>query len=196
MTVADRTIGEFLDDIASENVTPAGGTAAAIGGATGAALCETVCIHTIERDGPADGETELAEIRTDLGTQRAHLLDLAERDAEVVAAFGEGSSAEVTETVTKRAAGIPLTIAQASLTVVEHATVVTEEGSPNAVADAVTGAFLAHSALEASLFTVRANLESIPDEGFVAEMEERAADIETRAETAFERVEANANSTS
>jgi formiminotetrahydrofolate cyclodeaminase len=67
---------------------------------------------------------------------------------------------------------------------------------PNAVADAVTGAFLAHSALEASLFTVRANLESIPDEGFVAEMEERAADIETRAETAFERVEANANSTS
>ena len=96
MTVADRTIGEFLNDIASENVTPAGGTAAAIGGATGAALCETVCIHTIERDGPADGKTELAEIRTDLGTQRAHLLDLAERDAEVVAAFGEGSRTEVT----------------------------------------------------------------------------------------------------
>lgn len=50
MSYRELPINQFLADIASKNVTPAGGSGAAVVGAVGASLCEMVCIHTIWRD--------------------------------------------------------------------------------------------------------------------------------------------------
>jgi formiminotetrahydrofolate cyclodeaminase len=70
-----RAIDRFLDGIASENVTPAGGTATAVVGAIGVSLCEMVCIHA---DADGDATADLTDVRDDLRRQRGHLLDLAE----------------------------------------------------------------------------------------------------------------------
>lgn len=192
MTYDERTIGEFLDGVASREVTPAGGTSAALVGAIGTALCEMVCLHTIGRDEYADVAAEMADARDELGVQRELLLDLADRDAEVVedllGASGDGPAPTAAR---KRATGVPLAIAEACLPVLEHATVLTERGNSNAAPDAGTGSFLVRSALEASLFTVRCNLDGISDPSFVEEMETRAADLERAAETEFERAMAS-----
>jgi formiminotetrahydrofolate cyclodeaminase len=189
MSYEDRTIDEFLDGVASRNVTPAGGTAAALVGAIGTALCEMVCLHTIGKDGYADVEAEMIDRLDDLGTQREFLLELADRDADVVDELLATSPDEPDRVVAqKRATGVPLATAEACLPVLEHATVLAEKGNRNAVPDAGTGSFLVYGALRASVFTVRCNLDRISDPSFVEEMETRAAELERSAEIEFEGV--------
>jgi formiminotetrahydrofolate cyclodeaminase len=151
-----------------------------------------VCLHTIGKTGYADVEEEMAEIHEDLMKQRGVLLDLADKDAEVVDELLVAYRDESDQTVAmKKATGVPLTIAEACLSVVEHATVVSEKGNRNAVPDAGTGSFLVYSALQASIFTVRSNLNRLSDSEFTEEMEARAAAIEQSAELEFERVLSN-----
>jgi len=174
-------------------VTPAGGTAAAVGGAVGTALCEMACLHTIGKDGYADVEAEMVELREEFRTRRERLLDLADRDAAAVDDLFDASREDADRTVAmKRATGVPLAIAEACLPVLEGAGVVAEKGNANAVPDAVTGAFLVRAALEACVATVRSNLDPIPDPSFVEEVAARAADLERAAAVEFERVTTNA----
>lgn len=191
MDHADRSIDRFLDDVASENVTPAGGTATALVGAIGASLCEMVCIHTIAG---ADAPAGLAEVRDDLRSVRGHLQDLGDRDSAVVEElFGtDRDDGDRDATLTKRATGVPLAIAEACLRVLDHATVVTERGDRHVVPDAVTGAFLADAALRAAVFTVRCNLEGIADPSFVDELDRRATELRRSAQRASARVAYNA----
>ena len=189
----DMPIGEFLDAVASERVAPAGGSAVAIAGATGAALCEMACVHTLaarDESNPdgrdaADGspQTEgptLTELGTDLERQRHTLLALAEGDAELVdELFGGGEGP--TERLRKRATGVPLAIAEASLAVLEGAAIVRNRARPGVAADAITGAYLADAAVGASLATVRANLETLSDEEFAAGVIDRVEAIEGSA---------------
>lgn len=198
MTFADQTVEEFLDTVASNAVTPSGGSVAAIGGAAGAALCEMVCIHTVGKDEYADVERELTETREELHSCRVRLLELADEDAvavdELQDAFETPADEGRTETVrdaAKRATETPLEIAEACLDVLDHAAVVTEKGSANAVADAGTGAFLAYSSLRSTVETVRVNLETIDDTEFTAELERRSADLDALAEATLERAIAN-----
>lgn len=193
MASDDRTIEEYLAAIASEQVAPAGGSAVAIAGAMGAALCEMVCIHTLAaREDPnrdpdanaairADGEATLRELQTDLERERGRLLALAGGDAELVEDLFGGGADGSTARLRKRATGVPLAIAEASVTVLEGATVASERGRPGVAADATTGAYLADAAIRASLATVRTNLETLSDDEFAADVAERMATIEAAA---------------
>lgn len=202
MTFTDRSIGEFLERVASATVTPSGGAVAAIGGASGAALCEMVCIHTIGKDGYADVEREMTGVRDELNTRRARLLELANGDSTAVDALQEAfetpaseGRSETIQEAAKRATEVPLQTAEECLTVLEHATVVTEKGNRNAVSDAGTGAFLAYGALQASLSTVRLNRELIENPTFSTEMKHRSLEIDDSAGEALERVRANVSGT-
>lgn len=178
-----QALDRFLSEIVSENVTPAGGTATAVVGAVGASLCEMVCIHTVE----ADGATELVDAREALREQRGHLLDLAEADASVVDDLFGGADGQPDESGIKRSIGVPFTIAESCLTVLELAVDVTATGNRTAVADAATGVVLTHAAFRAALFTVQSNLSQSADPSFVAEVERRVAELEDRADEAYDR---------
>lgn len=198
VTFANQTISEFLGNVAASTVTPSGGAVAAIGGASGAALCEMVCIHTIEKDSYADVRTELTGIRDELGNRRDRLLELADEDSiavdELQAAFETPNDEDRAELVLEKSRGtveVPLEIAGACLDVLEHARVVTAKGNRNALADAGTGAFLAHSAHQASIFTVQSNLTLIEDITAVTEIEKNLAEIDKRSEEALTQVKSN-----
>lgn len=188
MSYGDHQIETFLDGVASRQVTPAGGTAAAIVGATGAALCEMACIHTIGKDEHADVSGELADVRDELERQRAVLLDLADADAAAIDELLAASGDDATQRAAKTAIGVPLSIAEACLNVLECATVVTAACTRNAVADAVAGVFVAHSAVRSCVYIVRTNRDRITDDTFLAETDRRTADVERSAERAVEQV--------
>ena len=57
--IKQSAIDKFLDDLASQNATPGGGSAAAIIGAMGAALVAMVCNLTIGKKKYADVEAEM-----------------------------------------------------------------------------------------------------------------------------------------
>ncbi|WP_231188682.1 cyclodeaminase/cyclohydrolase family protein [Haladaptatus sp. DYF46] len=194
MSYRDQSLGGFLSNIASTEVTPAGGTSAAVIGATGASLCEMVCLHTIGKQEAADVDRELADIRDDLRTQRNQLLDLADTDAEVVDKLI--ATSEENQSTMKRATGVPLAVAEACLNIIDHGPTVTERGNQNAIPDAGAGVFFAQSALQASIFIVRSNLEQITDQSFVDEVELRTTEIERAAEQSYEQVILNLGRTS
>lgn len=182
------TINEFLARIASENVTPAGGTAAAVVGAIGTSLCEMVCVHTVEHNEYASVAADMADIREELRRQREHLLDFAETDATVVDELFSTTAGETKQSDIKRSIGVPLTIADACGTVLDLAIEITAKGNRNALPDAVTGVYLVHAALRASVFTVRSNLDQVSDQSFIDEVEQRIVEIESRADDAYEQV--------
>jgi formiminotetrahydrofolate cyclodeaminase len=188
-------VPEFLDDIASGQVTPSGGAVAAIGGAMGAALCEMVCIHTLGTDVSERESGELRAVGDDLTEHRERLLDLADEDAAAVdavgAAFETGDDTRI-QAAAKRSTEVPLETAEVCLNVVQHARTVTAKGTPVAVPDAAVGALLAAAALQASVSTVRANLDMIDDESFVAELTQRANEAEAAGEAALDEAVTNA----
>jgi len=190
MTTGEWTVSGLLSEIASERVSPAGGTAAAVVGALGASLCEMGCVHTIGNDA-CEGAAQLRDVRDELRTQRGHLLELGARDSAVVDELF-GASGDVGQTEAKRAIGVPFTIARACLTVIECGEVVVESGARSVVTDVRAGVLFAHSALRASVFTVRSNLGQVDDRSFVERIDSRTATIEETAERAFERVTSDA----
>ncbi len=191
MDYAERSIEAFLDAVAAGQVTPAGGSATPVVGATGAALCEMVCVHTLRSEGgdAAEDSSDLATLRDEFRAQRDQLLGLADADAAAVDAVlsaREGDGAATT--AAKRATGVPLRVAEVCVAVLEAASLVVEDGTPNAVPDAVTGATLAHGAVRASLFTVRTNLDGLDDASFVAKTEHRLARLDRAGGDAYEDV--------
>jgi len=194
VTVADRSIGEFLENVASQQVTPSGGAVAAVGGAMGAALCEMVCLHTVGPDGEGDASTELVDIREMLGGHRNRLLELADEDASAVddvqVAF-KTDDVSRRQTAMKRSTEVPLSMAETCLDVLESAVTVTEKGTSVAIPDAVTGALLAEGALRAAVSTVRANIGMIDEAELVAEMKQRSDELVVGADEAMAAVVAN-----
>ncbi|MBB6646315.1 cyclodeaminase/cyclohydrolase family protein [Halobellus ruber] len=196
MTYDDTPIGKFLDAVASERVVPAGGTAAAITGATGAALCEMVCVHTTAAaDGPSaggeseagPGETSLSGLRTGLRRRRKKLLALGGQDAAVVEeVFGDGEAPSTR--LRRRAAGIPLAVAEAAVAVLTDAETAHRRGTPGVAADAKTGAYLADAAVRASVETVRINAAALPNRPFASDLEGRAATVEESADPVRRRL--------
>ncbi|MDS0222408.1 cyclodeaminase/cyclohydrolase family protein [Haloarcula sp. S1AR25-5A] len=195
MTFANQPIGEFLDDVASGQVTPSGGAVAAVGGAMGAALCEMVCIHTLGSDQSEREAGELREVSDALTDHRERLLALADEDAAAVdavgAAFETGDDTQI-QAAAKRSTEVPMAAAEVCLAVLKHARTVTAKGTPVAVPDAAVGALLAMAALQASVSTVRANLDMIDDESVVAELSQRADEAEAAGEAALDEAITNA----
>ncbi|MFB6233506.1 MAG: cyclodeaminase/cyclohydrolase family protein [Haloarculaceae archaeon] len=196
MTVADLAIGEFLDGVASQAVTPSGGAVAAVCGASGAALCEMACVHTLAGE-VGDGSAHLDDVGAELAALRERLLESADEDVAAVddlqaaLASADSPSADAVQDAAEDATESPIRIAEASLAVLDHATVVTEAASPTAVPDAGTGASLAHGSLRAMVWTARSNLGLLEDSGVVADFEERIADVESAGDSALGEVGEN-----
>lgn len=191
MEYAQQPIEEFLAGIASSNVTPAGGTAAAVVGAIGTSLCEMACIHTIGKRGYDDGEMDLSEVREELERRRGFLLELADRDSQVVTELLDSSHGGSKQTALKKATGVPITVADVCSNVLEDAVVITENADANVVPDAGTGSYLVYSALKASVLTAQTNVATLEETQSVDEMRHRATEIERSADETFARVREN-----
>jgi len=181
VTVADRSVGTFLDDVASGGATPGGGATAAVAGAAGAALVEMVCANTLRGDPDAASTEALAASRDTLNDHRKRLLTLADEDMAAVDALMEAYAQsagerrdDALEAAAVEATEVPLEIAETCRDVLEQATTVLERGAPNAAADGGIGVHLAHGALEAMVYTVGVNLASIDDAALANELAARA----------------------
>lgn len=185
MSYGNQPINEFLTHIASEHITPAGGSTAAVVGAMGAALGEMACIHTLTSEADRGIEADVSELRAEFSNRQARLLDLAAKDADVVDEVYTGSSQSVSEQESRRLLGVPLSIAEACLGIVEQSAGLTDTIGQDVAPDGWIGIWLAHSALKASIFIVRSNLDLVSDSTFAEQMERRCTEMEEAADDAF-----------
>ena len=202
--IVDRTIREFLDELASSAPTPGGGSAGALVGAVGAALLAMVGHLTAGKKGYEAVEGSMRRLIAESDRLRDELARLADEDVrvfgEVMAAYrmprgGDGERAArkaAVQTALRSATEAPLALARACAEVIELAEAAAEEGNANVVSDAGVGVVAAHAALRAAALNVYVNARSIEDRGFaeaaLTELERLMAAGAERTEAVFARV--------
>jgi len=191
MALLDRSLREFLDDVAAAGRTPGGGSAAALVTALAAALLAKIA-RTSTAWPESRGIAAQAESLRDRAAPLAQA-DAEEYEAALQAREDDGGQAEAGERrdfalgrAYARAAEPPLQIARAAADVAELAVVVARNGDPAFHADAVIAALLAAAAANSAAELVGVNLtasardERVREAGRLAESAARAAE-EARA---------------
>lgn len=198
------TVEGFLESMSSSDPTPGGGAAAAVAGATGAALIAMVGRLTLGKPGFEDLEERMQALVERADEARTEFLALGDRDAlafeEVMTAFRMPKESDVEKASRthaiqlglEHAAGVPLEIARRAVDLMELAEDATALGNPNAASDGMTAA----AALLAAVIGARANVEinasslkdgtrrqALLDE--VAAIRERADELLEQCRTAF-----------
>jgi formiminotetrahydrofolate cyclodeaminase len=180
--LTNRTVGDFLDALASSAPAPGGGSVAALSGALGAALVSMVCNLTLGKPKYADVQADIGTLIDRSETLRHELTDLLEAD---VAAYTRVSAAykmprETPEDKSTRSAAIqealkkatlvPVQVAESCVAILDLCTLAAEKGNVNAVSDVGVAALMAEAALFSAALNVTINLNAIQDSAFCAEM--------------------------
>lgn len=181
----DKTVEQFLDELASKAPVPGGGSVSALSGALAAGLVTMVCDLTLGKKKYAAVEEDMQEIRRQAEELRQKLQNLLQGDVE---AYGRLSAAyklpretdeeeaeryAVIQEATVEATEVPLQIAEAARKVVELSAPAANKGNKWAVSDAGIAALLGESAVHSALMNVKINLGSLDDEIFAAQVKER-----------------------
>lgn len=177
--IIDEPLRRFLDDLASSAPTPGGGSAAAVMGATGAALVSMVCNLTIGRKDCQDAESEMRRALGEAEALRQRLTAMIEADVQafdgLLAAYKLPRATEdqklsrgrAIQEALKQATDVPLACAEACADVVDLALRVAPIGSRGVISDAGVAALAAYSALRSAALNVYINVPSIQDVDFV-----------------------------
>ena len=191
----ELSISDFLARTAADKPVPGGGSVAALAAALGAALAEMVAGLTVGRKGFEPVDEEMAGIIQTAGGLRNKLSADIDRDADaysaVIAAFRKPKADEAEaearrkaiQDAFKRAALVPLDVANDAVEVMDLAGAVVARGNPNAVTDGAAAVLMARAAARAVLLNVRVNLGSIRDEAFVAEVSRQAEALDGEVRT-------------
>lgn len=190
----------FLDDLASGEPIPGGGSAAALAGALGAALAAMVANLTVGRKRYVDVQPQMEAALAEAETLRGRLTSLVAEDAQAFAQVRDAyrlpkeSSDEqaarsaAIQTAMKGASLTPLAIMHACLAVLRLLEQAATLGNVNASTDGAVGALLARAGLLGGALNVRVNLGSIDDRAFIDECEQTVAGLQEEADAIVARI--------
>jgi formiminotetrahydrofolate cyclodeaminase len=195
MKIANSSLRDYLEKLASSAPTPGGGSASAIAGSMAAALVAMMGRLTLNRKDPEYQlvAPEMGEITRRADHLREELLELADRDTaafdQVMAAYRLARSTEseqakrqqAIQEALKEATDVPHRIAAACEAVLELAQRVAAKGVRSAVSDAGTAAALAEAGLHSALLNVDINLKSIQDEKYRHLYHKKCTDLAKQA---------------
>jgi len=174
----DKSVNQFLDELASKAPVPGGGSGAALGGALGAALLSMVCNLTIGKKGYEDVHEDMEKILARSEELRAHLVVLLEDDTRAYSqvmtcyrlpkgtADEETSRREAIQSALKKASEVPLQIAECCSQILEMCLPAAQKGNKWGVSDAGVAALLAEAAMRSAGLNVLINLGMIKDNAF------------------------------
>ncbi|PIV39105.1 MAG: hypothetical protein COS29_04380 [Candidatus Omnitrophica bacterium CG02_land_8_20_14_3_00__42_8] len=165
-----KSIKEYLDELAARQPTPGGGSAASLTGALGTALLEMVCNFTIGNRKYKDIEEITMSHLTALKKIREEFMALIDEDVKV---YGSICSAfktkdeKIINNALKQGYYISLKmcgLAKAGMTIALN---LAEKSNVNLITDAGCGAELLKAGFESGIFNSEINLKGIKDASFV-----------------------------
>lgn len=174
----DIPMRDFTAQLAAEQPTPGGGSAAALGGALGAGLVSMVCRYTAGRERYQDVEAEIGELLRRTEALRAALEAATEADVDAYQGYAEAQKLpkETEEEAARRAAAlqgalqasttVPLEVAEHCAALIPLAHRAAEIGNRYLVSDAGVGASLALAGFEAAALNVELNASGLEDREF------------------------------
>lgn len=199
--IKDQTVDRFLDELASQNATPGGGSAAAIIGAMGAALVSMVCNLTIGKKKYAEVEGEMQALLHKAEALRRDLTGMIQDDVKafdaVMAAYGmpkesddeKSARTEAIQAALKQATEVPLRCCRVARQVIDLGAAASAKGNLGVISDAGVAVLAAYAALRSAALNVYTNAKIITDKAFadakLAELETLLAGAEGTTEEAY-----------
>ncbi len=190
----EQSLEYYLDDLASSQPAPGGGSASALSGALAAALASMVCRLTLGKAGYEEAQSEIESILERTEQLRRRFTELLEEDiaayARLAAAYKmprgtDQERAARSEDIQKHlfgAAEVPLEMAECAARLSHFLKRVAEIGNATLLSDLVTAVSLAGAATQGAAGMVRVNLRYMRDTA-------RASELQARLETAQRQVE-------
>jgi len=181
----DEPLHRYLDDLASAQPAPGGGSASALCGAMGAALVSMVARLTLGKAKYADVQAEIEELLQETERLRDRFQTLMQEDIE---AYGKLSAAfklprdtdeeifartNAVQTQLVEAALVPLAVVECAATLAKCCRRMAEIGNVNVLSDVATASVLASSAGQGAAWMVRVNVRSIKDLEMVSVLNDR-----------------------
>ncbi|HKV58331.1 MAG TPA: cyclodeaminase/cyclohydrolase family protein [Ktedonobacteraceae bacterium] len=183
----EESIQHYLDELASAQPTPGGGSASALSGALGAALASMVCRLTPGKAGYEEVQTEIEHIWEQTEQLRTRFAQLLQEDID---AYGRLSTAykmpratdeERSERATAiqqqvvKAALVPLEVVECAAQLAQYCERIAEIGNTNVLSDIVAAVVLADASAGGAASMVRINLRAMKDTALAGKLEERLA---------------------
>jgi methenyltetrahydrofolate cyclohydrolase len=202
--IKQSSIDGFLDELASRNSTPGGGSAGAMMGAMGAALLSMVCNLTIGKAKYRDVEAELSTILARTEQLRGQLTEMIEEDVEsfgtVMRAYAMPRQtpeeallrSQAMQNALKEATQVPLRCCRVCRELIDLSAVVAQKGNSHVVSDAGVAVLVAHAALRSGALNVMINVKAMTDRQFAAsqlrELEELLSQASAATEACYQSV--------
>ena len=200
----DKPVQIFLDELASKQATPGGGSAAAVMGAQAAALVSMVCNLTIGKPKYAEVEAEMQALLAESEALRATLTGMIKADVDVfdklMACYALPKNSEEEkalrtaqiQAVLKEATLVPLECAKACAKAIGLSRIAAEKGNLGVISDAGVAAMAGYGGLKSAALNVHINAASLKDRAFaevnLAELQEITAGAEAEAEAVYQLV--------
>jgi formiminotetrahydrofolate cyclodeaminase len=200
MEIKDKTLQHFLDELASKQATPGGGSVAALMGAQAAALVSMVCHLTIGKEKYQSVELEMQDLLNEAEALRETLTDMIRADVEVferlMACYAMPKSteqekierSEAIQLILKEATLVPLACAQACMQAILLSRIAAEKGNTGVVSDAGVAVMAAYSGLKSAALNVYINTGSLKDKAFAQEKINLIETLISTAETQTEEI--------
>lgn len=194
--IRNRTIGNYLDALASSEPAPGGGSVAGLVGALAAGLGEMVVSLTRNSDPSVlEAASRLSELRN--STLASGAADEKAYGGYVRASKLPKSTDEekahrrsTMQAALRESAAVPLELAQTAVKILEQLDPVVRLGSKYLLSDAAIAITLSQACVEASLINVNINVPMIKDEEVANDLRAAAHDIEERAQTLADQLRA------
>ncbi len=179
--VKNNSIDVFLNELASKQATPGGGSTAALMGAQAAALVSMVCNLTIGKPKYAEVETEMQALLEASESLRKVLVGMIQEDVKVfdklMQCYGLPKDSEDEKTyrseqiqmVLKEATRVPLDCAKACIQVIDMSRLAAEKGSLGVVSDAGVAVMAGFAGFKSAALNVYINAASLKDRAFAEE---------------------------
>ena len=193
------SVETFLDELASGNPTPGGGSTAAIMGAMGAALVSMVCNVTIGKKGYEAVEAEMRAILQESESVRRRLMGMVAEDIaafdSILAAYKMPKTAEedkaargaAIQACLRRATEVPLDCARVCAEVIALSRRASERGYLNVISDGGVGVLAGFTGLRSAALNVYINAPALKDRVFA---ERATAEIRNLVESGAAESEA------
>ena len=202
--IKDKSIQNFLDELASKSATPGGGSVAALLGAQSAALTSMVCNLTIGKPKYAEVKIEMQTLLQKSEALREKLTGLIQADVDVfnrlMAAYGlpketdneKTIRSEAIQTVLKAATEVPLDCARACAEAVKLSQIAANKGNLGVISDAGAAVMAGYGGLKTAALNVYINTKSLKDKTFaetkLAELEAILTGVDVVAEEIYQMV--------
>ena len=197
--IKDKSLQTYLDELASKQPTPGGGSAAALMGAQAAALVGMVCNLTLGKPKYAEVEADMQALLAESEALRETLTGMIKADVDVfnklMACYGlpkatdeekAQRSAQI-QWVLREATEVPLECAKACAKAIALSRIAAEKGNLGVISDAGVAVMSAYAGLKSAALNVEINAASLKDRAFA---DAKLAELNTIMQTADNEAEA------